>query len=171
MSEYDDATHEFSGRLVEEMLHGKPSDELSDEELNAIFADARRYANAHYSADRELNRPYDQGRACQRGYRAGAVAERKRARAALNEQVKLTEAYIDELTDLRTGVTATSDAAAIRSLAVKLAGVLQNMKGAFDTPVERRRRPFDAFQHEAVASLREGLEDARKAGLLSGNEE
>lgn len=34
---------------------------------------------------------------------------------------------------------------------------LQNMSGGFDTPVQRRRAPFDTFQEEAVASMRAAL--------------
>jgi hypothetical protein len=37
---------------------------------------------------------------------------------------------------------------------------LENMRGAFDTPVERLRRPFDDFQEEAIQSMRDALEKA-----------
>lgn len=39
----------------------------------------------------------------------------------------------------------------------RLLGSLQNMRGAFDTPVARRRGNYDAFQEEAVRSMRDVL--------------
>lgn len=48
------------------------------------------------------------------------------------------------------------------SVFAEVVGALQNMSGAFDTPVERMRRPFDSFQLEAVESMRAALAAVEK---------
>lgn len=50
--------------------------------------------------------------------------------------------------------------AALMAASRQMLDALENMRGAFDTPVERLRRPFDDFQEEAIQSMRDALEKA-----------
>lgn len=171
------------------------STSLSADELREIVAEAKAWTDNGALINIPTNRLLGGLSNLQEGYAEGVIAERLRGRelrALVDDLLARAFRYDDKPHQLYSQIALIAqrfadaedrdEIARLMDIAYRCAGsprdeltralidALLNMRGAFDTPVTRRHRPFNEFQEGAVASMRDALELVRKAGLLEGGE-